>query len=176
MIDLKNYIISVPDFPKPGIRYRDITPLLAAPKAFLQVCNQLTELVQQTGAEAVFGVESRGFLFAAPVAIQLGLPLILVRKHGKLPRATHKANYLLEYGSDHLEVHCDDVQPGQRCVIIDDVLATGGTANAVVNLLELAGAKVAGAVFMIELAGLGGVEKLAPHAVHSVLHYDIDDS
>ncbi len=124
----------------------------------------------------MFGVESRGFLFAAPVARQLGLPLILVRKHGKLPRATHMAGYKLEYGIDHLEVHRDDVQPGQRCVVIDDVLATGGTADTVVKLLELAGAHVAGAVFLIELLGLGGADKLAPHAVHSLLHYAMDDS
>jgi len=176
MIDLKNHIMMVPDYPKHGIRYRDITPLLAHPPAFRQAIEQLAGLVQQTGAEAVFGVESRGFLFAAPVATQLGLPLILVRKHGKLPRATHKASYELEYGMDHMEVHCDDVQPGQRCVVIDDVLATGGTAGAVIKLLELAGARVAGAVFLIELLGLAGAVNLAPHSVYSLLQYDINDS
>lgn len=176
MIELKNHIMMVPDYPKQGIRFRDITPLLAHPPAFRQACEQMAALVQQTGAEAIFGVESRGFIFAAPVAMQLGLPLILVRKHGKLPRATHKASYDLEYGMDHLEVHCDDVHPGQRCVVIDDVLATGGTALAVIQLLELAGAQVAGAVFLLELAGLAGAEKLAPHAVHSILQYAIEDS
>ena len=176
MIDLKNHIMMVPDYPQAGIYFRDITPLLAHPSAFKQACRQLAEQVQQTGAEAVFGIESRGFLFAAPVAIQLGLPLILVRKHGKLPRATHKASYELEYGMDHLEVHRDDVQPGQRCVVIDDVLATGGTASAVVKLLELAGAHVAGAVFLIELLGLDGAAALAPHAVHSLLQYEPSES
>jgi adenine phosphoribosyltransferase len=176
MIDLKNHIMMVQDYPKPGIRYRDITPLLAHPPAFRQACEKMSELVRQSGAEAVFGVESRGFIFAAPVAIQLGLPLVLVRKHGKLPRTTHKASYELEYGVDHLEVHRDDVQAGQRCIVIDDVLATGGTAGAVVKLLELAGAHVAGAVFLIELLGLGGAASLAPHPVHSLLHYELSES
>jgi len=176
MIELKKHIMMVPDYPSEGIRFRDITPLLAHPAAFRQACEQIAELVLSSGAEAVFGVESRGFIFAAPVARQLGLPLVLVRKHGKLPRATHKASYELEYGMDHMEVHRDDVHPGQRCVVIDDVLATGGTAGAVIKLLELAGARVSAAIFLIELLGLEGRDKLAPHSVHSLLQYELSES
>jgi adenine phosphoribosyltransferase len=173
-MNLKDRIVSVEDYPKPGIRYRDITPLLADPDAFRRACDALAAHVEACRAEALFAVESRGFLFAAPLAVRLALPLILVRKHGKLPRATHQASYTLEYGVDHLEVHRDDV-PAGRGVVIDDVLATGGTARAVTQLLELGGGEVAGAVFLVELAGLGGREALAPHPVHAVLQYAADE-
>ena len=133
-LDIKALIVDVPDFPKPGIVFKDITPVLAHPKAFAAVIDHFAEHATALRADGVLAIESRGFIFGAPLAQRLGLPLQLVRKRGKLPRASLSARYELEYGFDHLEVHADAVAKGGRYVIVDDVIATGGTAAAVAGL------------------------------------------
>ncbi len=174
-MQLKDYIHTVADFPQPGIRFRDITPLLNNPQAYMYAINSLAELVKAMQPDALVGIESRGFIFAAPLAHQLGLPLVLVRKPGKLPRDTHTFDYDLEYGQDRVEVHRDDIRDGQRLVIIDDVLATGGTARATASLLEQAGGRVAGLLFLIGLNGLGGAGRLNDYRNEWLVAYDLDE-
>lgn len=170
-IDLHDYIAAVPDFPKPGIIFRDLCPLLQAPAAFQVAIEQMAERVRGAGAQRLVAIESRGFLFAAPLAQRLGLPLALARKPGKLPRAKRRASYALEYGEDSLELHEDAVLPGEAVVIIDDLLATGGTVGAACELIEGLGARVAMILVLIELDALGGAERLAPRPVQTLLHY-----
>ncbi len=166
-------IRDVPDFPLPGILYRDITPLLADPQLFGAAVERLAQRVRACDAGAVLAVESRGFLFGAPVALALGLPLIVARKAGKLPGATIDRSYGLEYGSDRLELHRDALTPGCRVVIMDDLLATGGTVAAAAALARDLGAEVVGAVFLIILDGLRGVERLSADGISAdaLLHY-----
>lgn len=170
-MDLTTHIRAVPDFPKPGILFRDITPLLAAPAAFAAAIDRLAEPWQADGIDAVAAVEARGFLFAGPLALRLGVGLIPVRKPGKLPAETISHRYDLEYGSDTLEMHSGILAPQARVLVVDDVLATGGTAEACVRLIEAAGATVAGCSFLVELGGLGGRERLTAQRIESVLHY-----
>mgnify|MGYP000170169205 FL=1 len=170
-MDLTTHIRAVPDFPKPGILFRDITPLLAAPAAFAAAIDRLAEPWQADGIDAVAAVEARGFLFAGPLALRLGVGLIPVRKPGKLPAETISHRYDLEYGSDTLEMHSGILTPQARVLVVDDVLATGGTAEACVRLIEAAGATVAGCSFLVELGGLGGRERLTAQRIESVLHY-----
>jgi adenine phosphoribosyltransferase len=170
-IDLAAFVTDVPDFPKPGIVFKDITPLLANPAAFAATVDQLAEAGAALAPDALVAIESRGFLFGAALAQRLGLPLQLVRKRGKLPRASVSVPYELEYGVDHLEMHADAVHPGARYVIVDDVLATGGTAAAVAQLIEEQQGRVAGAVFVIELGFLGGRRRLGARSVSSVIRY-----
>ena len=170
-MDLTTHIRAVPDFPKPGILFRDITPLLAAPAAFAAAIDRLAEHWQADGIDAVAAVEARGFLFAGPLALRLGVGLIPVRKPGKLPAETISHRYDLEYGSDTLEMHSGILTPQARVLVVDDVLATGGTAEACVRLIEAAGATVAGCSFLVELGGLGGRERLTAQRIESVLHY-----
>ncbi len=155
---------SIPDFPQPGILFRDITPLLADPAAFADAHALLTHIAQQLHADepidAIVAVEARGFLFGAPLALALGLPLVPVRKPGKLPGATHCIAYGLEYGNDRLEIHADALRPGARVLIVDDLLATGGTVDAAAALVRQAGGSVVAAIFLIELADLGARAKL----------------
>jgi len=160
MIDLKTKIREIPDFPKPGILFYDITTLLADPEAFGQVINTFADRYREQQVEAVLGTESRGFIFGAPLALELGVPFVPVRKPGKLPFDTLSESYELEYGTDSLEVHVDAVKPGQRVVVADDLLATGGTAAATVKLARQLGAEVLETAFVIELAFLNGREKL----------------
>ena len=170
-MDLERLIRPIPDFPKPGILFRDITPLLAEAAAFAEAIDRLAEPWRGERLDAVAAVEARGFLFAAPLAVVLGVGVIPVRKPGKLPAATIAHEYELEYGRDRLEMHADTLARQARVLVVDDVLATGGTAAACVKLVETAGGVVAGAAFLVELASLGGRGRLAPHRVESVLVY-----
>jgi len=170
-MDLERFIRPIPDFPKPGILFRDITPLLAEAAAFAEAIDRLAEPWRGERLDAVAAVEARGFLFAAPLAVVLGVGVIPVRKPGKLPAATIAHEYELEYGRDRLEMHADTLARQARVLVVDDVLATGGTAAACVKLVETAGGVVAGAAFLVELASLGGRGRLAPHRVESVLVY-----
>ena len=170
-MDLTAHIRAIPDFPKPGILFRDIKPLLAEPAAFATAIDRLAEPWQAGSIDAVAAVEARGFLFAGPLAVKLGVGIIPVRKPGKLPAETISYRYDLEYGSDTLEMHRGILAPKARVLVVDDVLATGGTAEACVRLIESAGATVTGCSFLVELGGLGGRERLTGQRIESVLHY-----
>jgi len=171
MIDLKARIRDIPDFPKPGIVFKDITPLLADAAAFRAMIDRFVERYRGR-ADMVLGIESRGFLIGAAVAYGLGTGLAVVRKPGKLPARTYAARYELEYGSDALEIHHDAVDGHHRVLIIDDLLATGGTASAAVDLVRQCGGTVVGAAFVIELAFLHGRRKLEDTEVFSLITYD----
>lgn len=170
-VDLESFIRPVPDFPKPGILFRDITPALADPRALAAAIDRMVAPWRGERLDAIAAVEARGFLFAGPLALALGVGVIPVRKPGKLPAETIHHDYELEYGRDRLEMHKGMLAPGARVLVVDDVLATGGTAAACMRLVEAGGATVAGAAFLIELAALGGRERLAPHRVETVLAY-----
>jgi adenine phosphoribosyltransferase len=164
-------IRDVPDFPKPGIMFKDITTLLKEPTAFRQVIDLFTDRYRGAGLDAVAAVESRGFIFGAPVAYNLGLSFVPVRKVGKLPAETVVEEYALEYGTATIEVHRDAIGPGKRVLIIDDLLATGGTIRATANLIEKLGAEVAGLAFLVELSFLNGRERLRGYDIHALLTY-----
>jgi adenine phosphoribosyltransferase len=170
-MDLTRYIRDIPDFPKPGIVFKDITPLLAEPRAFRHAIDQLAEHYPAERVDVVAAAEARGFLFAAPLALRLERPLVPLRKPGKLPHRTHSLRYELEYGSAELQVHIDAVAPGARVLLIDDLLATGGTMEASCRLIEQAGGQVIGCAFLVELTFLGGREKLRPHEVFTLIRY-----
>ena len=170
-MDLTQYIRDIPDFPKPGILFKDITPLLADPDAFRAAIDALAERYRRQPVDAVAAVEARGFLFAAPLALVLHKPLVPLRKPGKLPFHTHSLSYDLEYGSAELHVHTDGVVAGARVLLVDDLLATGGTMRAGCQLVEKAGGTVAGCAFLVELGFLGGREKLKPREVFSLIRY-----
>src|SRR3990170_2644650 len=159
-MDLKSLIRDVPDFPQPGILFRDITPLLGNAEALRYIIDQFSERYREAKLDAVVAIESRGFIFGAPLACNLGVGFIPVRKPGKLPTAHMSVEYSLEYGSSQLDIHEDALARGQNVVIIDDLLATGGTAMATAKLVELLGAKVLSFAFLVELAQLGGRERL----------------
>lgn len=168
---LRALVQDVQDFPKPGILFRDITPLLAQPQAFAEAIALLAAPFAGAGIDAVLGIESRGFVFGAPLALALGAAFVPVRKPGKLPRAKERVEYALEYGLDALEMHSDALLGRQRVLVVDDVIATGGTAKAAVELARRAGANVVAAAFFIELTFLCGREQLAGVRVESVLRY-----
>jgi adenine phosphoribosyltransferase len=170
-INLADYIHAVPDFPKPGILFRDISPLLASPQAFMTVVTELSDRVIELGASCLVAIESRGFIFGAPVAIRAGLPLALVRKPGKLPGKRERVDYGLEYGTDSLEIKHGVIQAGARVAIIDDVLATGGTATATASLVERVGASIVGYVFLAEICDLGGRGKLGDIPVRALVGF-----
>ena len=170
-MDLTQHIRDVPDFPTPGILFRDITPLLQHPAAFRFAVDQMSERFADAGFDAIVGIESRGFLFAAPLAYKLGIPLVPARKQGKLPYETNSVSYELEYGTDSIEVHVDAVRPGDRVLIVDDLIATGGTLAATVELIERIGGSVAGVGVVIELSDLNGQDLLSGHDVESLLTY-----
>lgn len=173
MTDLKSMIRSVPDFPKPGIVFRDITTLLCDSHGLQTVVHQLRDVFADRGIDYVVGTESRGFIFGSPLAYCLGAGFVPVRKPGKLPAATYHAEYELEYGSDRLEIHCDAFAAGARVAIVDDLIATGGTAAATAQLVERAGAELCGFGFLIELTFLDGRKNLpAGIPVHSLVAYD----
>ncbi len=167
----QNYIRDVPDFPKPGIVFKDITPLLANGEAFSAVVSELACHVG-SDVDAIVGIESRGFIFGAALAQQLGLGLITVRKPGKLPANVHSIEYELEYGMDRLEIHRDALSAGHKVVVVDDLLATGGTAAATVQLVRKLGAEVDVCLFVIELSFLNGKKALGDVNIHSLLHYE----
>jgi adenine phosphoribosyltransferase len=171
MENLKALIRDVHDFPTPGILFRDITPLLAHATGLRQTVQWMSERFQSSGVELVAGIESRGFIFGAPLAVALGTGFVPIRKLGKLPSTTIRREYALEYGSNHLEVHADAIRPGQRVLLVDDVLATGGTAAASVELVEELGGVVVAAAFVIELAGLRGRARLPGRDVYSAITY-----
>jgi adenine phosphoribosyltransferase len=170
-VNLKDYIRNVPDFPKPGIMFRDITPLLSAPEAFQFAIKQFADRYRSAKPTAILAAESRGFIFAAPLAIELGAAFVPVRKPGKLPFETRQFKYDLEYGSDALEIHVDAVEPGSRVLLVDDLLATGGTIEACLKLAKESEADVIGCAFLIELTFLKGRERLKDHDVFSLLQY-----
>ncbi|MFE4862470.1 adenine phosphoribosyltransferase [Streptomyces sp. NPDC056670] len=157
---LLSRIRDVPDYPKPGVMFKDITPLLADPEAFTALTDALAELCVQRGATKIVGLEARGFILAAPVSVRAGIGFIPVRKAGKLPGATLKQAYELEYGTAEIEVHAEDLSAGDRVMVIDDVLATGGTAEASLELIRRAGAEIAGVAVLMELSFLSGRERL----------------
>ena len=170
-IELEKYIRSIPDWPKEGILFRDITPLLADPGALVEATEALCSGFADAGIEAVAAVEARGFIFGAAIAERLGVGLVPVRKKGKLPFATESVTYDLEYGTDTLEVHVDAVKNGAKILMVDDLLATGGTMVAACKLIEKVGGVVAGITFLIELSDLGGMEKLKGYNVKTVMSY-----
>ncbi|MBI4546150.1 MAG: adenine phosphoribosyltransferase [Gemmatimonadetes bacterium] len=169
---IRSRIRDIPDFPQPGIMFKDITPLLSDARLFPEVVEGLAAEFAEQSIEQVVGIESRGFIFAAPLALELGCGFVPVRKPGKLPFRTLRVDYELEYGSDALEAHVDAIRPGQRVLIVDDVLATGGTAAATARLVSKLGGQIVAAAFIVELAFLGGRGRLAGVPVHSVLRYD----
>ena len=169
--ELSTYIRDIADFPRPGILFKDITPLLAEPRAFQESIDRLYEHYRGRPVDAVAAAEARGFLFAAPMALRLQKPLVPLRKPGKLPYRTYSLKYDLEYGSAELQVHIDGVSEGARVLLIDDLLATGGTMRAGCQLIEKAGGKVAGCAFLVELTFLHGRDVLRPHEVFSLIRY-----
>ena len=171
VLNLKDYIRDVPDFPKPGILFRDITPLLSSPAAFCQCIDRFAQQYEDQGIDVIAAAEARGFIFAVPLAMRLKAAFVPVRKPGKLPFRTHSLEYELEYGTDCLELHEDSIVAGQRVLIIDDLLATGGTVEACCRLVEQCGATVAGCGFLINLAFLNGADRLAGRDLFSILEY-----
>ncbi len=170
-MDLTSYIRDIPDFPKPGIVFKDITPLLADPDAFAESIRLLCDHYQGQAIDAVAAAEARGFLFAAPMALIMKRPLIPLRKPGKLPHRTYSLKYELEYGTAELQVHIDGVGAGQRVLLVDDLLATGGTMEAGCQLIEKAGGVVAGCAFLVELTFLNGRARLHKHEVFSLIQF-----
>lgn len=170
-LDFDKYIRVIDDFPKPGISFKDITTLLKDGEAYRAAVDAIVERVRESQPDLIVGPEARGFLLGAPVAYALGIGFVPVRKPGKLPGKTVSETYELEYGSDTLEVHADAIQPGQRIVIVDDLLATGGTTSATARLIEKTGAQVAGMSFLIELGFLEGRKRLEGYEVFSLIKY-----
>jgi len=170
--DLRRYIRDIPDFPSEGILFRDITPMLANIEALKIACEAMARPFAGQQIDVVAAAEARGFIFAVPIAIQLGAGFVPIRKPGKLPFDRHTFHYDLEYGTDTLEVHVDGVKPGQRVLIVDDLLATGGTVEACCKLLSHCGATIVGCSFLIHLVNLGGHLRLNPYEVRSVICYD----
>lgn len=171
-MNLRDYIREIPDFPKPGILFYDIAPLLQAPAAWDYALDALAEAVAPLKPDVLAGVESRGFLVAAPLALKLQTGFIMVRKKGKLPGTTVRHEYSLEYGTDIIEVQADVIEPGQRVVVLDDLLASGGTAAASITLMERVGGQVVGCAFLVELGGLNGRDALGDVPVSSLLSLD----
>ena len=170
-MDLKQYIRDIPDFPEPGILFRDITPILRDPQAFKVVINRLIDHYRNVTFDTIVAVESRGFLFGAPMAYLMDKSFVPVRKQGKLPAETHTADYSLEYGNNTMEIHAGDISEGDRVLILDDLLATGGTLDATARLVEVSGGSIAGIGLVIELMDLGGRERLSDYDVFSLVQY-----
>ena len=170
-MDLKNYVATVLDFPKKGIVFRDITPLMNSGEAYKEATDQIVNFAKEHNIDVVVGPEARGFIFGCPVSYSLGIGFVPVRKSGKLPREVIEYSYDLEYGSNVLCMHKDSIKPGQRVLIIDDLLATGGTIEAVIKLVESLGGIVAGLAFLIELEELKGMEKLKNYPVLTLMKY-----
>ncbi|MEP7234016.1 MAG: adenine phosphoribosyltransferase [Ignavibacteriota bacterium] len=171
LVDLRKFIRDVPDFPQAGILFRDIAPLLENGEAFQAALNKFHDLVKDEKIDKIVAIESRGFIFGAPLAQRLGVGFAMARKQGKLPGDKIAVSYDLEYGSNTIEMHSDSITEGERVFIIDDVLATGGTANATISLIEQLGGVVSGLAFLIELTFLDGRKHLQGRAVHNLLEY-----
>lgn len=172
-MNFKQYIKDIPDFPEEGVLFRDVTPLLADPEAYQKTIQHFASWAQNLDekVDIVAGPEARGFLFGCPVAYEIGAGFVPVRKPGKLPRETVSESYALEYGTNEVQIHADSIQPGQNVIIVDDLLATGGTVEATVKLIERLGGKVIGIAFLIELEALKGREKLKDYNCYSVIKY-----
>lgn len=170
-MELGQFIRDIPDFPKPGILFKDITPLLAEPAAFAYAIQRLVDHYKNASIDAIAAAEARGFLFAAPMALQMKKPLVPLRKPGKLPYRTYSLKYDLEYGSAELQMHIDSIPTGARVLLVDDLLATGGTMLAGARLIEQAGGVVTSCAFLVELSFLDGRARLAPREVFSLLKY-----
>ena len=173
-MNLRGFIRDIPDFPKPGIVFKDITPLLLDPAAIDTAVTALADWARPRSVDFVVAAEARGFILGAALARELGSGFVPARKPGKLPAETVSAEYILEYGVDALEMHADALRDGARVLLHDDLLATGGTARALCELAEGAGAVVAGCAFLVELSFLGGRERLAPYDVHTLISYDAE--
>jgi adenine phosphoribosyltransferase len=172
MKKLEEYVTSIPDFPEPGIIFRDITSVLQDAEGLHLAIDSYVKMLDGVDFDIVVGAESRGFIFGAPIAYLLGKPFVTARKPGKLPRETVSEDYELEYGTASMEIHKDAIKPGQKVVIVDDLIATGGTVEAIAKLVEKLGGKVVKLVFMMELAGLKGRERLAKYDVESAIVYE----
>ncbi|MCM3692301.1 adenine phosphoribosyltransferase [Neobacillus niacini] len=170
-MDLKQFIAIVPDYPKPGITFKDITPLMNDGEAYKYATDQIVEYAKDKQIDLIVGPEARGFIIGCPVSYALGIGFAPVRKEGKLPRETVKVSYGLEYGSDVLTIHKDAIQPGQRVLITDDLLATGGTIDATIQLVEQLGGVVAGIAFLVELTYLDGRKKLEGYDIMTLMNY-----
>ncbi|GLV57304.1 adenine phosphoribosyltransferase [Dictyobacter sp. S3.2.2.5] len=170
-VRLEDWVRDIPDFPQKGVLFKDITPLLQDPKAFHVAMDRLAAHYAGAGIEAVVGVESRGFIFGAPLAYLLNCGFVPVRKFGKLPSSTVSVEYALEYGTNVVELHTDAIKPGQRVLIVDDLLATGGTVSASIELVEKMGGHIAGIAFLVELGFLKGRERLEGHDVFALIQY-----
>lgn len=172
-MDLTKYIAAINDFPSEGIIFRDVTPLMQDKDAYNHTIKLFSEWAKKLGVtvDAVAGPEARGFLFGCPVAYDLNVGFVPVRKPGKLPRETVSESYDLEYGSNEIHIHHDAIKPGQNVIIVDDLLATGGTVEATINLVERLGGNIVGIAFLIELEGLNGIDKLAGYPIYSILKY-----
>ena len=172
MKQLEDYVCTIPDFPQPGILFRDITTVFQDADGLQLAINEMQERVKDLDFDVIAGIESRGFIFGAAMAYNLRRPLVLIRKKGKLPRETVSADYDLEYGQATIEIHTDALQPGQKCLVVDDLLATGGTLKAAGQLVEKLGAEVAAFACLIELAGLEGRKNLDGYRVETVICYE----
>lgn len=172
MKKVEDYICTIPDFPTKGIMFRDITTVVADPDGLQLAVDEMAKLLEGVEYDALVGLESRGFIFGMPIAYKEHKPFILIRKKGKLPRETVSMKYALEYGEAEIEVHKDDLKPGERVVLVDDLLATGGTMDAAVKLMEQLGCKVVKAIFLLELTGLNGRERLKRVDVGTVVQYE----
>ena len=172
MKKVEDYVRTIPDFPEPGIMFRDVTTVLQDAEGFKLAIDEMKKLLDGVDFDIIAGAESRGFIFGAPLAYAMGKPFVLIRKKGKLPCETVEKSYDLEYGSATIEMHKDSIKPGQKVVVVDDLIATGGTIEAACELIEELGGEVAKVVFLMELAGLNGREKLAKYDVASVVTYE----
>ena len=172
MKKLEEYVTSIPDFPEPGIIFRDITSVLQDADGLHLAIDSYVKMLEGVDFDVVVGAESRGFIFGAPIAYLLGKPFITARKPGKLPRETVSEDYELEYGTASIELHKDSIKPGQKVVIVDDLIATGGTVEAIIKLVEKLGGEVVKLVFMMELAGLKGRDRLAKYDLESAIVYE----
>lgn len=168
---LEEYVRTIPDYPKKGIMFRDVTTVIGDADGFKLAIDEMTKKIGDTDFDVIAGVESRGFIFGAPIAYNLGKPFVLVRKAGKLPCETVSESYELEYGQATIEMHKDSIKPGQKVVLIDDLIATGGSIQAAAHLVEKLGGEVVKMIFLMELAGLKGREKLSKYDVESVIIY-----
>lgn len=169
---LEDYVLSIPDFPEPGIIFRDVTSVIQDPEGLKLAIDTMTDLVKDVDYNVVCGAESRGFIFGTPIAYNQNKSFVLIRKKGKLPRETVEQSYDLEYGSATIEMHKDSIKPGDKVLLVDDLIATGGTTEAMIKLVESLGGEVVGIVFLIELAGLNGRDKLKGYRVESAICYE----
>lgn len=172
MKKLEDYVRTIPDFPEPGIMFRDVTSILQNAEGFQLAIDSLLALIKDVPCDVIAGAESRGFIFGAPLAYAMKKPFVLIRKKGKLPCETVSASYELEYGTAEIEMHADSIQPGQKVILVDDLIATGGTIEASAKLIEQLGGEVSKIVFLMELAGLHGRERLKNYDVDAVITYD----